>query len=275
MTRSNAFIHNFLQRMHRHSPPRMRASVFARTSARDGYDVLRGDDKLAFVTELFDVVAESYDRLNDFISLGAVRFWRWWALLDAFARGARVLDVGCGPGNVTAYCMYTHLTHMAIDCTGVDCSGKMLKLARRRCPGATFIKGDAGSLGECGIESDAFDVVTTVYTLRNFPDLERALGEMYRCVKPGGKVFVLDAFPPRGAFAWLLRLWLTFALPTIGWLLTRNSKPYAYLANSIQKTATADEVKAMLESFGAERASVQNYWPFGAAAKVVAYKPEL
>jgi len=64
-------------------------------------------------------------------------------------------------------------------------------------------------------------------------------------------------------------------LPAIGWLLTRNSKPYAYLANSIQKTATADEVKAMLESFGAERASVQNYWPFGAAAKVVAYKPEL
>ena len=250
----------------------MTSSVFARTSARDGYDVLRGADKLAFVTELFDIVADTYDTLNDAISFGFVRWWRSWSLMDAFTRGAKVLDVGCGPGSVTAYCMYTHLTHMAIDVTGVDCSGRMVALARRRCPGARFVRGDACAMEQFAA-NDAYDVVTTVYTLRNFPDLERALGEMYRCVKPGGKVFVVDAFPPRGAFAALLKLWLNFMLPLIGWILTRNSKPYAYLANSIQKTATADEVKTMLESLGAEKASVQYYWPFGAAAKVVAFKP--
>lgn len=231
---------------------------------------MRGEDKLAFVTELFDRIATSYDAVNDAIALGFARAWRSWSLMDAFERGDAVLDVGCGPGNVTRYCMYTHLAHMAIDVTGVDCSTKMLDVARARCVGGKFVVGDAGKLA---FADGSFDVATTVYTLRNFSDLGRALDEMYRCVKPGGKMLIVDAFPPSGVFGVVLRLWLNFMLPLLGWLLTRDAKPYAYLAHSIQHTATPKEVKSMLESMGAERVTVSLYWPFGAAAKIVAYKP--
>jgi demethylmenaquinone methyltransferase/2-methoxy-6-polyprenyl-1,4-benzoquinol methylase len=74
----------------------------------------------------------------------------------------------------------------------MDCSPVMLDEARRIVPGAAFTHGDVCALKH---KDGEFDAVTTVYTLRNFPDLERGLREMYRVTAPGGVVVILDAFP--------------------------------------------------------------------------------
>jgi len=78
----------------------------------------------------------------------------------------------------------------------MDCSPVMLAEARRIVPGSSFTLGDVCALRH---EDGAFDAVTTVYTLRNSPDLERGVREMYRVTKPGGVVVILDAFPAQNA----------------------------------------------------------------------------
>ena len=180
------------------------------------------------------------------------------------------MDVGCGSGAVTAMVMYGELSFLGVEVIGMDCSEGMLGEARRRTPGAARF--EAGNAAAMKYANETFDVVTTVYTLRNFPDLRDALSEMLRVTKPGGRVMILDAFPPSGALGFLLKWWLNVMLPLLGWLMTGDAKPYKYLANSIQSTATPREVKAMLEELGADRVEVTSYWPFGAAAKIMAHK---
>ena len=255
-------------------------TTFDATSARDGF-ALNGARKLAFVSELFDRVAPRYDVVNGAIALGFCGRWRRRALTSGlrwataneprtFKRGDVALDVGCGSGAVTATVMYGELSFLGVEVIGMDCSEGMLREARERTPGAArFERGNAAAMTYANGE---FDVVTTVYTLRNFPDLRDALSEMLRVTKPGGRVMILDAFPPSGALGFALRWWLNFMLPLLGWLMTGDAKPYTYLANSIQSTATPREVKAMLEELGADRVEVTSYWPFGAAAKIMAYK---
>ena len=255
-------------------------TTFDATGARDGF-ALTGAKKLAFVAELFDRVAPRYDVVNGAIALGFCGRWRRRALTSGlrwananesrtFKRGDRALDVGCGSGAVTAMVMYGELSFLGVEVIGMDCSEGMLGEARRRTPGAARF--EAGNAAAMKYANETFDVVTTVYTLRNFPDLRDALSEMLRVTKPGGRVMILDAFPPSGALGFLLKWWLNVMLPLLGWLMTGDAKPYKYLANSIQSTATPREVKAMLEELGADRVEVTSYWPFGAAAKIMAHK---
>ena len=258
------------------------ASPYVSRAATEGAS-LTGDEKLAFVTELFDRVAARYDAVNAWIALGFVDRWRRRALrcgYDAFnaiegvrviSRGDRVLDVGCGTGRVTRLVMYEELTHLGAEVVGVDCSTKMIEAARRAMPGVRF---DVGNAAKMTYESESFDVVVTAYTLRNFPDLSPTLAEMARCCKRGGKIVILDAFPPRwGVLGFILRLWLRFALPLIGYALTGERKAYEYLGNSIERARTPEQVANELRALGAERVVAKRLFPFGAAAMIVAHKP--
>ena len=100
-------------------------------------------------------------------------------------------------------------------------------------------------------ETDSFDVVTTVYTLRNFPDLDKGVGEMYRVTKPGGFVVVLDAFPPGNAWVrWVLELWLGASVRRIAAVFMNDPKAYRYLSASIRSTVAVGRVGEMLEGSG-------------------------
>jgi len=261
----------------------MRAtSAYATRDAVDG-PTLVGDEKLAFVTELFDRVASRYDVVNACIALGMVDRWRrralrcgydvWNAIegVRVIERGDRVLDVGCGTGAVTKLVAYGELTHLGAEVTGVDCSRKMIEEARRVMPGGRF---DVGNAAKMTYGSETFDAVVTAYTLRNFPDLTPTLAEMVRCCKRGGRIMILDAFPPQwGVLGFILRMWLRFALPLIGYALTGERKAYEYLGNSIERARTPEQVANELRALGAERVVAKRLFPFGAAAIIVAHKP--
>ena len=260
--------------------------AYERASAREG-TTMTGAPKLEFVREMFDRVAETYDVVNGWLAFGFVDAWRaralesgYRAVLNALpngrrvlTRGARVLDVGCGTGNVTEAVMYSTLAHLAVDVAGVDCSPGMIREARRKMPNNSFEVMDAAKLNEA-FEEGSFDAAVTCYTLRNFPDFETALENMVRVVKPGGTIAIVDAFPPRGAFGWLLRAWLRVMLPLIGATLNGERKAYEYLGRSIEAARTPEEVVAELEMLGCEAVEASRMFPFGAAAVVVGRKPE-
>ena len=154
---------------------------------------------------------------------------------------------------------------------GMDCSPVMLAEAAERLPGRRFTRGDACALPYA---DGSFDVVTTVFTLRNFPDLQASLRDMVRVLRPGGTLLIVDAFPPaEGLMRRLLALWLNRVVPLLAALVTRRDpKPYKYLAASIQQTVAVEAVAAALRDAGCDAVAVRTF-TFGAAARVLATKP--
>jgi len=233
---------------------------------------LRGAEKLAFVSEMFDRVAPTYDLLNHFISLGQTTMWRVFALSwlhDLVPPNAKVLDVGCGTGWVTWYFRKRYRS-LNLDVEGMDCSQVMLEEARKINPTAEFTHGDVCCLR---YDSDSFHLVTTVYTLRNFPDLRKAVEEMYRVTKPGGSIVILDAFPPQNVVvSSLLYLWLEVLMPMVVSLIIKDKKAYNYLSASIRGTIGPEIVQETFSACGAQSVKITKY-TFGTAARIVAKKP--
>ena len=235
------------------------ASTFDAHAPAEGFR-LRGADKLAFVTDMFDRVAPTYDLLNWFISLGqttleAPRAHLVAAPMAPLKPGSKILDVGCGTGWVS---WFFRIRYRALDLrvTGMDCSPGDAREARRVVPDGTFYEGDVCDLQ---YETDSFDVVTTVYTLRNFPNLAKGLEEMYRVTKPGG-VVVLDAFPPQDAVTkGLVWFWLEWVAPVFARIVSADPKAYKYLSASIRATLPPGDVANMLRDLGAERVEVTRY----------------
>ena len=231
------------------------ASTFDAHAPAEGFR-LTGADKLAFVTDMFDRVAPTYDLLNWFISLGQTTLWRLAALSWLhrwLPRRAEVLDVGCGTGWVS---WFFRIRYRALDLrvTGMDCSPVMLREARRVVPDGTFYEGDVCHLPH---PDDSFDAVVTVYTLRNFPNLAKGLEEMYRVTKPSGAVVILDAFPPQDAVTkGLVWFWLEWVAPVFARIVSADPKAYKYLSASIRATLPPGDVANVLRDLGAERVEV-------------------
>ena len=250
------------------------ASAFDAHAPAAGFK-LCGAEKLAFVSDMFDRVAPTYDLLNHLISLGQTTLWRVFALSflhDKLPPSASVLDVGCGTGWVSWY-FGKRYKSKNLQLQGMDCSEVMLEEARSMVPNGVFAKGDVSSLD---FDSNQFHMVTTVYTLRNFPDLEKGLRECWRVTKPGGCVVVLDAFPPSNwVVRGVLKIWLEWMMPAIAKLVmkTPDEKAYKYLASSIQNTVPPQIVAQVLRSCGAEQVRTTKY-TFGTAARIIAVKPK-
>ena len=153
---------------------------------------IRGEEKTNYVRSMFDSIASNYDLVNLLISLGQTSLWRNNALKKLQLKGdERLLDVGCASGIV---CKILKQKHPFLKIQGMDLSPEMILEAQKKYPQIEFFEGDVMAIPR---KDKDFDVLTTVYTLRNFPNLEESLNEMVRTLKPGGKLLILDAFPPK------------------------------------------------------------------------------
>lgn len=193
---------------------------------------------------MFDDVAPNYDIVNDILSMGQTRRWRR-IVVDAVGAvpGQRVLDLAAGTG--TSSEPYADAGIAVVAC---DFSQGMLKVGKRRRPDIDFIAGDATNLP---FADNSFDATTISFGLRNVIDPKKALREMLRVTKPGGKLVVAEfSHPTFAPFRTVYTEYLMRALPPIARVVASNPDAYVYLAESIRVWPNQDELGVWLRESG-------------------------
>ena len=212
----------------------------------------RLDKQPAEVAAMFDEVAARYDRTNDVLSLGLDRRWRREVAraLDLRA-GERLLDLAAG--TATSSEPFVDAGVLTVPC---DFSLGMLRVWRARRPDLALVAGDATRLP---FEDDAFDAVTISFGLRNVADVPRALAELRRVTRPGGRLLVCEFSHPTWApwRAFYTNAWLR-ALPPIARRVSSSPDSYVYLAESIRAWPDQSGLAALVAAAGWGRVEVRN-----------------
>lgn len=219
-------------------------------ASRDGADGADADARRRLVARVFASVAGRYDAMNDLMSLGVHRLWRRALVAElGAAPGARVVDLAGGTGDI-AFRLAGGERSVAV----CDANPAMLGEGRRRAwdrglaRGVAWICGDAEALP---FPCSAFDAASAAFGLRNFVDMDRALAEAARVLRPGGRLACLEFGP--SAAPWLeplYRAWSDRAIPALGEAVTGDRAAYEYLVESIRRFPPPDAVSAALVRAG-------------------------
>jgi ubiquinone/menaquinone biosynthesis methyltransferase len=198
--------------------------------------------KRRYVRALFATIADRYDLITRVLSYGQDA--RWKARLVALAGvrpGERALDLACGTGDLAFA-----TAKRGARTIGLDITYRMVELAAARSNGVRFLAGDMTSLP---FQAASFDLVTTGYGLRNGPDLDAAIDEIVRVLKPQGRLLSLDFNRPDNAVVRAAYLsYLEAVGGALGWLLHRDPDTYRYIPASIRRypgaAGVADKMRA-------------------------------
>jgi demethylmenaquinone methyltransferase/2-methoxy-6-polyprenyl-1,4-benzoquinol methylase len=218
------------------------------------------------VRTMFDRIAPVYDLMNRVMTFGLDRSWRRLAVTGVVQPGDRVLDACCGTGDLA----------LAAEreggiVTGLDFSAQMLERARRKSESVDWVQADLLALP---FEDAAFDAATVGFGVRNVSDVERALLELRRVLRPGGTLAVLEITQPRGLLRPFFRLWFDRVVPLLGRVLPGGSA-YTYLPASVRRFPGADELAALMEQSGFEAVRVRLLGGTIVALHVGVARPEL
>lgn len=204
------------------------------------------------VAAMFDQIAFRYDFLNRFLSGGIDVYWRKKAIAELKAvRPRQVLDVATGTADV-AIMTWKYLKPEKI--TGIDISEGMLQLGRQKVDKLLLsrqielLKGDSEAIK---FPNDTFDAITVAFGVRNFENLEKGLSEMYRVLKPGGKVVILEFSKPRKTgFRFLYNLYMNIIAPRAGQWLSKHKDAYQYLNQSVKAFPEGETFLHILQHVG-------------------------
>ena len=200
--------------------------------------------KRRYVRTLFATIADRYDLITRVLSYGQDARWkRKLAQMAAVTPGEQALDLACGTGDIAIA-----LAGSGARTVGLDITHRMLELGAGRTNKVRFLAGDMTSLP---LASATFDLVTTGYGLRNVPDLDAALDEIARVLKPRGRLLSLDFNRPENSLVRGVYLaYLTVVGSTLGWLLHRDPDTYRYIPASIRRYPGARGVAAKMSARG-------------------------
>lgn len=202
------------------------------------------------VQRMFASIAPSYDRVNQVLSFGIHHRWRKRLLREAHLEaGARVLDCATGTGDLAI--AFARALGEGAEVVGTDFCAEMLESGPAKAARAgvqvRFQVADAMALP---FEDDHFDAASISFGIRNVDDPVRALQEMARVVRPGGKVMVLEFGQPRGLFGALYRFYSNSVIPTVGGLLSGNRAAYKYLPETSAAFPAGKAFVALMERAG-------------------------
>jgi len=226
-----------------------------------GFETVPLEEKAERVRSVFDSVADKYDLMNDLMSLGIHRLWKRFTVeLSGVRRGQRVLDLAAGTGDLSA--RFSGLVGPEGLVVFSDINAAMLERGRSR----MLDEGHAGNLVYAQADAqylpfadDRFDCVTIGFGLRNVTDKQLALNAIFRVLKPGGRLLVLEfSKPTNKPLEKLYDLYSFKLLPKIGKLVTRDEGSYRYLAESIRMHPDQATLKQMMEQAGFERCDFFN-----------------
>ena len=226
-----------------------------------GYQEVAVQEKAGLVRKVFDSVADSYDLMNDLMSLGVHRVWkRDFAANSGVSLGDQVLDLAGGTGDIAA------LLSKRVGANGrvvlSDINEAMLNVGRQRLEDQGIVGNMSYAIANAEhlpFESGEFNAVTIAFGLRNVTDKDAALREMHRVLRPGGKALILEfsKVQPEPLKA-IYDAWSFGALPMLGKLIADDEDSYRYLAESIRQHPPQEELVQMMEDAGFDQVRYRN-----------------
>lgn len=226
-----------------------------------GYRQVDKDKKETLVADVFDSVASRYDIMNDVMSMGVHRFWKHYAILSADVRpNMQVLDLASGT------CDLAIKIGKKLAGTGClvasDINNSMLSIGRDRMTDHGLVKNIDFQLANAEalpFEDNRFDLVTMAFGLRNVTNKDKALAEIYRVLKPGGKCLILEFSKPVDKLLDKAYDFYSFhILPKMGKLIAKDENSYRYLAESIRMHPDQEALKALFDNVGYKVTQYQN-----------------
>ncbi len=222
---------------------------------------MKDNQKAEKVHNVFQNISEKYDKMNSIISFNQHRAWRKDVMKRmAVEEGATALDVCTGTGDWAL--SISEAVGAEGKVIGLDFSENMLEVAKekqdeRQANNLTFIHGDAMDLP---FEDETFDYVTIGFGLRNVPDYEQVLSEMYRVLKPGGKAVCLETSQPTLiGYRQLYYFYFRFIMPLFGKIFAKSYDEYAWLHESARSFPDKEELKQLFLKVGFTSVQVKGY----------------
>jgi demethylmenaquinone methyltransferase / 2-methoxy-6-polyprenyl-1,4-benzoquinol methylase len=221
------------------------------------------------VRRMFDRIAHGYDRANRVMSAGVDRLWRRKAiraLLEETAAEPSILDLGAGTLDGAIEILRRKPKARVY---AADFSRAMLVEGKHKA-GAADVFAQVADARALPYGDATFDGAFSAFCVRNVPDLGRAVAELRRTVRPGGRLAILEFFRPRKRRAFWDGFYGAHVLPLLGGVVTGDREAYRYLPASIGSFLARDEFEALLRSAGFADVAGRDFFPGGMASLVVA-----
>jgi len=215
-----------------------------------GFTDVPVEKKQKLVAGVFDSVAVKYDLMNDLMSAGVHRLWKRYTIEKSGVRkGSQVLDLAGGTGDLAA--LFSPIVGDEGEVVLADINDSMLKVGRDRMIDKGLINNISFAqvnAEELPFKDNHFDCITIAFGLRNVTDKQKALASMYRVLKPGGRLLVLEFSKPTSElFNKVYDAYSFNLLPKIGQWITGDEDSYRYLAESIRMHPDQETLKGMFE----------------------------
>lgn len=204
------------------------------------------------VKEMFARITPVYDRLNSLLSLGLVNSWRRAVLAEVPLEKQRILDCCAGTGELALL-----LARGGHEVIALDNCRAMLENAKQKAFARSLLRFIEGDAQELPFLNQSFQTVTNAFALRNIPDLKSTFSEAYRVLAPGGKAVYLELTAPPGLLKPFHALYLRMVLPLAGLLFACNYKAYAYLAKSIGRFHSRENIRELLQNSGFQTVKIK------------------
>lgn len=231
---------------------------------------LQGNERAAYVQNMFDRIAVRYNLMNRLMTLGQDIGWRRFVIQKAALNpGDRLLDLATGTGDIA----FEGLRQVpSITAVGGDFSLGMMRVGQGLPQGGSVFWNGADALNLPYADA-SFDAVTAGYLMRNVIDIPRAFAEQKRVLKPGGRLVILDTSPPpQNLLRPFILAYLKYGIPTLGRLVGASQDAYEYLPESTQKFKTPEELKALMSAAGFANVAYKTFM-FGTMAVHWGEKP--
>ena len=223
-----------------------------------GFKTVNESEKAQKVADVFHSVASRYDLMNDVMSAGMHRLWKIFAIEQSGVKeGSRVLDVAGGTADLSL--AFAKRVGQSGQVVLTDINSSMLTVGRDR----LLDQGYAMPATQCDAEKipfrdNYFDCVTVAFGLRNMTHKDVALSEMYRVLKPGGRLLVLEFSKVWKPLQPVYDVYSFKLLPLMGQLFAKDAESYRYLAESIRMHPSQEDLKQMMEQAGFGRVEYFN-----------------
>ncbi len=210
------------------------------------------------VKEVFDGVASKYDIMNDLMSLGIHRKWKKQLINEITSRSlGKLIDVGAGTGDISI----SYLKKGGAKAFAVDINENMLKEGKENALNKGIVENIefyTASAEELPFEDNTFDAYVTSFCIRNVTNMDKAIREAFRVLKPNGYFYCLEFSHVNALLAKPYDFWSFNVIPTIGDKVAKNKEAYEYLVESIRRFPKQDDFAKMIENEGFEDVSYKN-----------------